>query len=107
MSFMSDISFADFTRQNIFKFSVKREKRQELFFPVLELNTLLLVSMPPASAFRCSLADLKAKQTNLLIQPNLLCHSSQLRSSLKTTSAASASASFTEAVSILMRKVLE
>lgn len=64
-----------FLGKKIFKFRVQREKRQELFFPMLQLSTFLLVSMPPASAFRRSLADLKAKETDLLIQANLLRHS--------------------------------
>lgn len=63
VSFIRDTSFADITQQKIFKFRVQRGKRWELFFPVLQLSTFLLVSMPPASAFRCFLADLKATET--------------------------------------------
>lgn len=85
VSFIRDNSFTDITRQKIFKFRVQRGKRWQLFFPVLQLSTFLLVSMPPASAFRCFLTDLKATETKWHIKPKLLCHSSQSCSSLQTT----------------------
>lgn len=91
--------------KKIFKFRVKREKRQELFFPVLQLSTFLLVSKPLASAFRCSLTDLKAKETDSSNPTSRV--GAHTAVPLRTTSAAPASASFRDAALILMCKVLE